>query len=392
MTSVVDTSVKHFSSDMAGAPILNGVAGSLISMLNACLITGFDTKAATSLVVSGGIATLSFTGAHSATVGTVVLVAGSSIAALNGEQKITVIESGFVRFATAAADGVASGTISFKMAPAGWLQPFVGTNLATYKSADPAGTGMILRVNDTGTYQGRVVGYEQMTDVNTGTGPFPTPAMSSGGGYWAKSWEGDATAVPWSLFSDGRLFYIGIAANYSSSTRFTGQIVRGFGDMLARRPGGDPYSCVLNHHANGAVIPAVAAMQGSFSSGSYSGCAFPRNFTGLGSAVSAGCYPNSGGLNEGSGCDGRFGDFPPPFGELMLSNKTIANSSIEAPRADVPGLYHLPQGKVFDTFKTGNTIKWAGRTVMLVNVTEIVGAASSVTVGALAFDITGPWR
>ena len=94
MTSVVDTSVKHFHSAMVGAPILNGQAGSMIALLNACLKDGFDIKVATSLTVDSGVATLAFTGSHSATVESVVLVAGSSVADLNGEQKITAIGGG----------------------------------------------------------------------------------------------------------------------------------------------------------------------------------------------------------------------------------------------------------------------------------------------------------
>ena len=116
MTSPVDTSVKHFHSDMLNAPVLSGTAGSLISVLDACLVNGFDLKSATGLVVAGGVATLSFSGTHSATVGSVILVAGSSITALNGEQKVTEVASGVVRFATDEADATASGTITFKMA------------------------------------------------------------------------------------------------------------------------------------------------------------------------------------------------------------------------------------------------------------------------------------
>jgi hypothetical protein len=33
----------------------------------------------------------------------------------------------------------------------------------------------------------RASGYESMSDVNTGTGPFPTAAQVAGGGYWEKS-------------------------------------------------------------------------------------------------------------------------------------------------------------------------------------------------------------
>ncbi|EPD32955.1 hypothetical protein HMPREF9701_06413, partial [Delftia acidovorans CCUG 274B] len=56
MASPVDTSVKHFLSSMTGAPVLSGTVGSMIALLDALLVTGFDTKTLTSLTVVGGVA------------------------------------------------------------------------------------------------------------------------------------------------------------------------------------------------------------------------------------------------------------------------------------------------------------------------------------------------
>lgn len=396
MTSVVDTSVKHAHSAMVNAMVLNGVAGSGIALLDAFLVSGWETKSATSLSVSGGVATLAFAGTHSATVDSVILVAGSSIAALNGEQKITEVGSGLVKFATVAADSAATGAISFKMAPAGWTIAFTGTNLRAYKSPAVAGYGMYLRVDDTTTYQMRVIGYEQMTDINTGVGAFPTPAMVTGGGLWAKSWSANTTAVPWTLFADDRMFYIGIAGNYATGPTYVGQVVRGFGDMISRRPGGDPYACVLNCHTAAVAIPAAAASQGSFSNGVVAGnCFLPRDYTGLGSAITATAYPVSGTPGQASGLDTRFGAFPGPFGELALSPKNVATSATSSPRANLPGIYHIPHSAVFDTYKTGDLVNGtgalAGRRLMTVNVTESQSANTSNNVGVVAFDITGPW-
>ena len=50
-------SVKWFTSDMRGAPVVSGTAGTLIAMLDACLVTGFGVVTATSVTVSGGVAT-----------------------------------------------------------------------------------------------------------------------------------------------------------------------------------------------------------------------------------------------------------------------------------------------------------------------------------------------
>lgn len=180
MASPVDTSVKHYRSDMPSAPVLNGTAGSKIAQLEACLCTGYGLKSATSLVVAGGVATLAFTGGASAAwKDAVILVEGvtGTMVDLNGEQKVTFADATTVKFATALADGTAAGTITFKIAPAGWEKVFSKTNVAVFRSLDIASSKMLLRVDDTATMQVRVVGYEAMTDVDTGSGPFPTTAQ-----------------------------------------------------------------------------------------------------------------------------------------------------------------------------------------------------------------------
>ena len=47
MASVVDTSVKHFHSGRVGAPVLTGAEGSMIALLDACVVNGFGLKSVT---------------------------------------------------------------------------------------------------------------------------------------------------------------------------------------------------------------------------------------------------------------------------------------------------------------------------------------------------------
>jgi hypothetical protein len=82
---MTDTSVKFFHSGMAGAPTLNGTAGSLVSVLTACLVNGFAVSAVASLVVADEIATVTMAGSHPAEVGSVVAVSGASPGGLNGK-------------------------------------------------------------------------------------------------------------------------------------------------------------------------------------------------------------------------------------------------------------------------------------------------------------------
>ena len=399
MASPVDTSVKHFYSAMSGAPVLNGAAGSLIAVLDMCLINGYDVKAVTSLVVAAGVATLTFTGTHSAQVDMVVNVAGvtGGLVALNGDQKVTVIAANQVKFATAAADGVAAGTISFKIASAGWAKPFNGTNLAVYRSLDAQGTGMYLRVDDTGTTLARVVGYEVMTDVNTGTGAFPTSAQIAGGGYWSKSNSATATANAWYVFADTRRFFISLSPFLNTTSGATGVVTRGFGDDITAKPGSDPYACSLSYSAGTGP---------NDSSGSYDlnadqlTHAMPRAYTGLGSCVLHASRAFVGAQANVSGVtDPTFGAFPSPVdGALRLSKKYFSEALVNAPvRSLLPGFLYVPQTQVFASFKnldkvigTGEVL---GRKLMCVNSTNSLSAAASAgSTGAAFVDITGPWR
>lgn len=392
MASVVDTSVKHFHSGMVGAPVLSGTAGALIALLDACLINGFDLKAATSLVVAGGVATLSFAGSHSATVDSVVLVAGSSIAELNGEQKITVIGSGFVKFATAAIDGTATGTISFKMAPVGWLKPFSGTNLAVYKSADVTSTGMYCRVDDTGTMFCRLRGFEAMTDVSTGTGLFPLDAQISGGGYLNKSSAASVIAVKWRLFADSRGMYLNITGYSASSASVEAGRTVYIGDIAATRPGGDPYAFIIGCGIAGGYSDINGLVDQQSQISHYA----PRDYHALGGSVGHSSLPETGNGTV-SGTDTFFGPFPSKIdGGLRLSRRYIANGSATEPRGTLPGLYTIPQSSVGTTVPPGTVIPatgvLAGRNLMAVGCGAGTPPYPSVSLGISLINITGPWR
>lgn len=402
MTSVVDTSVKFFTSQMSGAPALPGVAGGLIALLDACGKDGFDLKSLSSLTVAGGVATAAYTGNHSAMVDSVVLIAGvtggpAGWAGLNGEQKITGKPSAAaVTFATNLPDGAYTGTITMKMAPLGLLRTFSGPNVAVYKSADPASTGMSLRIDDTGTTMARVVGYESMSDVNTGVGAFPSAAQMAGGGYWPKSNLANASPVPWFLAGDARGFYLWVAPFAVSVPACNSGWVRGFGDMVVLRPGGDAYACGLNFSTNNSPTNCYDGVFGGYGSTVFARTAFPRSYSGLGSSVLNVVAPYTGTSLAVSGADATLGPFPSKIdGQLKFANMFL--SELPEPRAEVPGLWSVPQSKVFDTFKhldiAPGTGALAGRRLMCLQVASsaISTSPDSSNTGALFVDVTGPW-
>lgn len=385
--------VKHFTSQMRGAPVLNGTAGSLIAVLDACLVTGFGLVTASSVTISGGIATASIPSGTPISPGSVILVAGATPAGLNGEQRAVASSATTVAWATALADGAASGTITIKLAAAGWVKPFTGTNLAVFRSTDVQahGGGMCLRVDDTAAQMARVVGYESMGDVNTGSGPFPAPAQMSGGGYWSKSSLASAAPVHWVVAADSRFVLIHIVPYSAGSTSHLAGVTRGFGDFLPRRPSGDPFATGLNY--SGASVLATQGDGGFDVDRGTTRTALARSYSGLGGAVMH-VSPAYTGANVASGADATLGSFPSPVsGEMFLSRGYVSEAG-GPPRAGVPGLLTIPQSFVGNSLRLFDKVPGTGDLVgreLLVVSTHAAGL-SSATIGAALIDITGPWR
>lgn len=390
----MSTTVKHFHSALPGAPTLSGTAGSLIAVLDACLVDGFGLKTADSVVVSGGIATATFSTGHSFEPDVIALVAGATPSGLNGEKRVLSTTTNTVTFdATGITDQTASGTITVKIAPAGWAKPFSGTNLAAYRSTDVTGTRMFLRVDDTGTTNARVVGYESMTDVNTGLRGFPTAPQLAGGGFWPKANAANATARAWTVIADNRGFWVHIHT-HTTSPGISGS-VWGFGDFESYKAG-DPYACaVFGSYSD--VATSAANQGGAIENGSTSGVAgpyAPRSFTGLGGSAQLYHLPESYfGVSalSGTGAGGAVAVYPNgPNNGLLLTRKLVAENNI-ALRGIVRGALVAPQnchGAFTWRDKVDGQGTLAGRKLLAI---KCGSPAGTVSQGVVFFDITGPW-
>lgn len=172
----------------------------------------------------------------------------------------------------------------------GWTKPYTATNKAVFKMA--GGNQRYIDVDDTNSGSGanisRIVGYETMTAVATGTGPFPSAALLTGGVYVHKSSTADATARPWYAIGNGTMFYL---LTMASATSFTtnGSVAGGFmfGDFTSYTPG-DTFNTILCGAQSTTLAPGSTTNHllalgylGSLVNGAY----VPRAYTGIGGAV-----------------------------------------------------------------------------------------------------------
>lgn len=390
--------VKWAHSGMRGAPVISGVAGSLIGALRTFLITGFAPTAAVSATALDGIATIMLPSGQSFEEHGVVLLAGATTPGFNGEERVLTMASDRITVATTAANGPIAGSITVRYAPVGgWGEVFSKTNVSVFRSTDPAGNRMFLRIDDTNAVAARVVGYESMTDVDTGTGPFPTPTQMSGGGYWHKSITAGATAVRWKMVADSKFLLHAIAPYVgSSSSDTTAAPARGFGDPLALSPSGDVWGCVLSVAGSSTAVGPFA--NGSFdasttSSAGGSGAIYsPRALSGLGSTVILDPKSFVGGRTF-SGADSALGALPSRVdGQIKFSPVYCAESD-SVPRVVLPAIHYIPQSGALSVLSDGDILPssgvMAGKRMLVVS----TGSTNSNVSGRYLLDITGPsWR
>lgn len=387
----ISTAVKWAVSSMAGAPTLNGTAGSLIAVLDAFLVNGFGTKAVDSAVVTDGICRMNITGGSAAQDHCVIQLAGvtGDGVVLNGNQRVKSAVASYVEFPCDLPDGPLTGTITFKIASLGWEKVFSKTNVAVYRSTDPAGTRAYYRVDDTNALYARVTMYESMSDVDTGVAAAP-----AGGFYWHKRQAAGATGVYWAIVGDSRLFYPLLSpASATSPASGAGYGLRGSwaGDINSYRSG-DAWCAGLG----GAPTTTYSDLSGCvFSSSMSTGMVLQRQSHGIGNASACTRWV-AGSTASVSGADASLGAFPSRADNgLRLCPVLLSDGDMLAagPRGELPGVYHCAQTGVLAAFGADAALRdgqgaLAGQKLMLFG----VGALSGAATGCGFVDVTGPWR
>jgi hypothetical protein len=396
----MSTSVKFLSSTMPNAPQLSATDGSMIAVLDACLVNGWNTTTADSVSVAAGVVTANFSAGHPFVKWQVVQVAGATPAGLNGEARVTEVTTNTVKWqVTGVADGTATGTITLKTAPLGWQKPYSGTNKGVYKINNtlfPDAPACLVRFDENYTYGAKVAGYESMTSVDAGTSEFPSSGQAPSG-LWVIKTESASPSEnrSWFIIGDGRLFYFGIN-NYTSDLNYTGATWSAFGQYSNNSI--DAYAFVVTGTANSENTGVYSASDNVFYSNQRDNYQFiARSYDGLTSSRSfeIRSWPTQYGVSGGNGPIA----FPngPNSGMYLCPADIIENSAAGwQHRGSLPGAYMLPHnmiGRVVSDRRSpvldDSIAGFSGRVIGFFPTAYSPGNRSW---GIVALDLTGPWE
>lgn len=388
--------VKWFKQDMAGAPVLNGLAGTLINVLDACLLNGFNTKAIQSFVIAAGVGVITFpSSGHGFILHQVTGVIGAADDQYNGDWRVTEVNATTIKVdATGVANATVAGTLSCKAAPvSSWVKSYSSTNRAAYKTTLAGASGRFLRVDDTVGKYANIRGYEAMTAINTGTGLFPTTGQKSTYVWW-KSVVADASAKNWLVIADKSFLYIIVNVDFHNNLidNPNYNCCNYFGDINSYKSGDSFNAAILacdsnteSYLANIGYGATITMQDQSFYSGyicrSYTqaGSAVPiknLGFFGSGNASNIGFLQNATNAADG--------------GLYLTDANLIAESG--AYRGKYPGFFHVLNSRPLVHASIIENAIGLGGHVMLIGLAAYYSLDSEKVYGAIAVDISGGWR
>ncbi len=211
---VASTDIKFYVHSNNNAPQLQNAYGSMIGVLDACLVNGISLGLVSSLTAIGTTVTAVFSTAHNLLQYQVLKIAGANQSEYNGEHRIlTVPNATSVTFQLANVPSVttASGVITASLPPLGWEKPFSSVNEAGGGKAAYRSKNMLLpsrpflRVVDeldpayTATYAkyAKVGIVEDMIDINTMLGVQAPYDATNPDKNWVGTGGGDAVINGW---------------------------------------------------------------------------------------------------------------------------------------------------------------------------------------------------
>ena len=373
--------IKVYKSNQADAPILNGNSASLITVLDAVLVNGYNTLSVTGITRSGTTATVTTASAHDFVSNDWVTVSGATETDYNGSVFVTVVNSTTFTYTVSGSPATpATGTITCKRSSGGFSKVFSATGKAVYRADRMDSARHYLRVLDnsstaSGYREAATWSWEGMSDVDTGSSG-PTPNAR----YCAKSSTSDATAKNWILITDGKLIYF--VANTDNSTYFHAFV---WGDFLSNKAG-DTYNVVHIGGATGGqsqtTAPQNAMAKQTSSINGVDEVVLARSFTAVSAQVSTAALIASG---LSANMSSNYLTYPHAVDNgLDITPININEGSTAVLRGRLPGAYEsmhgrcLPNQSIFD-----NVQNLTGRNfIMVYTTTSSVGCS-------FVLDITG---
>lgn len=270
-------------------------------------------------------------------------------------------------------------------AAAGWTREFTGTNLAVYRPS--AGNRHYLWVDDTNATASRVRGFEAMTAVSTGTGPFPTDVQLSGGCYITKSNAASSAARGWVLAADEKRFWL---VSAQAADTIAGSVAAGlgafFGDIISAKVG-DAFHTLL---IAGSGAPTSSAQLGSLvaaMTSSAPGHYMARSYTQAGTAITLGKHTDQLKANGTTTIGAGGTTYPDPItGGIGIAPVFVHENIAALTRGVVPGAWcptHSLPASPGDTFQGSGAL--AGKEFLLVDV------SAGGNRGRMALEISDTW-
>ncbi|WP_180005180.1 MULTISPECIES: hypothetical protein [unclassified Acinetobacter] len=262
---VASTDIKFYVHSNNNAPQLQNAYGSMIGVLDACLVNGISLGQVSTLTAIGTTATAVFSTAHNLLQYQVLKITGANEVEYNGEHRIlTVPNATSVTFQLGSAPSTttATGTITASLPPLGWEKPFSSANAsgggrAAYRSKNVLlPSRPFLRVVDeldpayTATYAkyAKVGIVEDMSDIDTMLGVQAPYDEANPDKNWVGSGSGTSVVNGWA-----RWYYARSASLLSSGGDSTspvngnrGWLIVGNGDFFYVLPGVRPSSVDLH--------------------------------------------------------------------------------------------------------------------------------------------------
>jgi len=274
---------------------------------------------------------------------------------------------------------------------------------AGFRSLDASGTQLWLYVDDTGpdatdgARTAYVRGWEEFSGFDGGdlplglVNPFPT-LVQRPLAKWYKSSTADGTARSWVLIGDGSLFYLA-TAHYAPYPDHFG--LQYFGDIASYRPG-DAYHCALFCGTSVATnTPSMAlhsyrlySLQTTASEGFY----LSRSHTQLVVPVNVAQVGLTGTLTGAFVGSTAFYVFPSPLDGGLHMSPVLVFEAGAGLRGLLPGIYAPHQARPLVHRGTVDGVTGlTGRTLQALAL-GCSGTAGDAGTGCALIDLTGPWR